>query len=103
MTSDPVSVRADAPFKEVAARLREKHAAAFPVLDADDKVIGVVSEVDLLPKEALEAGREGHRGWLASAIHRGEREKSLGVTASAPVRPDRRGHPLADPQQDHLG
>jgi len=82
MTSDPVSVRANAPFKEIAARLREQHAAAFPVLDADDKVIGVVAEADLLPKEALEAGHEGHRGRLASARHRAERDKALGVTAS---------------------
>ncbi len=82
MTSDPVAVRASASFKEVAARLREQHAAAFPVLDADDRVIGVVSEADLLPKEALEAGHEGHRGPLASRGHRAEREKAVGVTAS---------------------
>ncbi len=82
MTPDPVAVRADASFKEIAARLRERHAAAFPVLDADDKVIGVVSEADLLPKEALEAGHEGHRGPLAGPRHRAEREKAVGLTAS---------------------
>jgi CBS domain-containing protein len=82
MTPDPAAVRANASFKEIAVRLREEHAAAFPVLDADDKVIGVVSEVDLLPKEALEAGHEGHRGPLARKEHRAEREKAAGMTAS---------------------
>lgn len=82
MMPDPVAVRADASFKEIAARLREQHAAACPVLDADDKVIGVVSEADLLPKEALEAGYEGHNGLLAGLRHRAEREKAVGVIAS---------------------
>ncbi len=81
MTTDPVAVRANASFKEIAARLRERHAAAFPVLDADDKVVGVVSEADLLPKEALEVGHEGHRG-LVGPRRRAEREKAVGLTAS---------------------
>jgi len=82
MTAHPVAVRGSASFKEIAARLRELHVPAFPVLDADGKVIGVVSEADLLPKEALEAGYEGHRGRLARLRHRAEREKATGVTAS---------------------
>jgi CBS domain-containing protein len=82
MTLDPVALRVNASFKEIAARLREQHAAAFPVLDAADNVIGVVSEADLLPKEAMEAGYEGHNGPLASLWHRAEREKAVGVVAS---------------------
>jgi CBS domain-containing protein len=81
MTTNAVAVRANASFKEIAARLREHHVSAFPVLGNDDKVIGVVSEADLLPKEALEAGYEGHRG-LSGLRHRTEREKATGVTAA---------------------
>jgi CBS domain-containing protein len=81
MTTNPVAVRANASFKEIAARLREYQVSAFPVLDNDDRVIGVVSEADLLPKEALEAGYEGHRG-LSGLRHRAEREKAAGVTAA---------------------
>ena len=81
MTTNAVAVRANASFKEIAARLREYKTSAFPVLDHDDKVIGVVSEADLLPKEALEAGYEGHRG-LSGLRHRAEREKATGVTAA---------------------
>jgi CBS domain-containing protein len=82
MTADPVAVRADASFKEIAARLRELHVSAFAVLDADDRVIGVVSEADLLPKEALEAGYEGHREPLARLRHHAERKKAMGLDAS---------------------
>jgi CBS domain-containing protein len=81
MTTNAVAVRANASFKEIAARLREYKTSAFPVLDHDDKVIGVVSEADLLPKEALEAGYEGHRG-LSGLRHRAERDKATGVTAA---------------------
>jgi CBS-domain-containing membrane protein len=82
MATNAVAVRASATFKEIAARLREYKVSAFPVLDNDDKVIGVVSEADLLPKEALEAGYEGHRGPLSGLRHRSERDKAAGQTAA---------------------
>jgi CBS domain-containing protein len=81
MTTNAVAVRANTSFKEIAATLREHHVSALPVLDNDDKVIGVVSEADLLPKEALEAGYEGHRG-VSGLRHRAEREKATGLTAA---------------------
>jgi CBS domain-containing protein len=82
MTRDVVAVRADASFKEIAAMLRGLRVSAFPVLDDDNKVIGVVSETDLLPKEALEAGYEGHRGWRSARRHHTELAKAPGVTAA---------------------
>jgi CBS domain-containing protein len=53
MTTRVVAVRKDATFKEIAALLGEYRVSAFPVLDEDDTVIGVVSEADLLSREAL--------------------------------------------------
>jgi len=82
MTREVAAVRADASFKEIAAMLRGLRISAFPVLDGDDKVIGVVSETDLLPKEALEAGHEGHGGWWPARRHRAELAKAPGVTAA---------------------
>lgn len=82
MTKDVVAVRASASFKEIAARLRERRVSAFPVLDDDDTVIGVVSETDLLPKEALEAGYEGHPGPLRGLRNRAERHKAGAVSAA---------------------
>ena len=82
MTTEVVAVRADASFKEIAAMLRGLRVSAFPVPDGDDKVIGVVSETDLLPKEALEAGYERHRGRRSARRHRAELAKAPGVNAA---------------------
>lgn len=82
MTKDVTGVRGSASFKEIAARLRQLRVSALPVLDDDDRVIGVVSEADLLPKEALEAGHEGHSGLLSGVLRRRELQKAEGVTAA---------------------
>ena len=54
MSTHVIAVREFASFKEIATRLREQRVSAFPVIDEDNKVIGIVSETDLLTKEALE-------------------------------------------------
>jgi CBS domain-containing protein len=54
MSTHVMAVREHASFKEIATRLREQRVSAFPVVDLANKVIGVVSEADLLTKEALE-------------------------------------------------
>jgi predicted transcriptional regulator len=50
-----VAVLQNTTFKEIVALLAEHRVSAFPVLDEEDRVIGVVSEADLLSKEALVA------------------------------------------------
>ena len=47
MTTAVVVVRRGATFKEMAAALRRYRVSALPVVDADGKVIGVVSEADM--------------------------------------------------------
>jgi CBS-domain-containing membrane protein len=54
MSTHVIAVRQRAGYKEMAAMLRDQRVSAFPVIDDDNKVIGVVSETDLLTKEALE-------------------------------------------------
>jgi CBS domain-containing protein len=81
MSAHPVSVRKTTSFKEIAARLRELGVSGFPVVDDDGKVIGVVSEADLLVKEALEDAYQGVRGLIAATVHVTERHKAGGVTA----------------------
>ncbi|WP_225848813.1 CBS domain-containing protein [Streptomyces sp. HPF1205] len=51
MTADVVSVDRDTPFKELVRLLRQRGVSALPVVGADGRVAGVVSEADLLPKE----------------------------------------------------
>jgi CBS domain-containing protein len=78
MTTRVVSVRTDASFKEMAAMLRSTRISAFPVLDQADRVVGVVSEADLLVKEAVQADGTS---FLAALRHVGEDTKAKGVTA----------------------
>lgn len=78
MTTNVVAVRKSASFKEMAASLREHRVSAFPVLDDEGKVIGVVSEADLLTREALEFGTPGK---VSSMLHHREQAKAAGITA----------------------
>ena len=55
MTTEVVVVRRGATFKEMAAALRRFRVSALPVVDDDGKVIGVVSEADMLAKEVTRA------------------------------------------------
>jgi len=77
MTTRVIWVKQDATFREMAVALRENRVSAFPVVDDDHKVIGVVSEADLLTKEAL----DDEPGVLAGILHRRDQAKARGVTA----------------------
>jgi CBS domain-containing protein len=81
MTTRVVWVRKDASFKEMAAALRENRVSAFPVLDDKDQVMGVVSEADMLTKEALLDEPEGLPAVLNGILHHKDQEKARGLTA----------------------
>lgn len=51
MTAEVVTVRENTPFKEIVRLLAAHKISAVPVLDAMDRLVGIVSEADLLPKE----------------------------------------------------
>ncbi len=68
MTTRVVAVRQGATFKDIAVLLTEYRVSAFPVLDEDDKVIGVVSEADLLAREALVAAIGARAEEFGSAV-----------------------------------
>ncbi|NEW70917.1 CBS domain-containing protein [Streptomyces rhizosphaericus] len=51
MTRTVVAVGRDASFKELVQTLGQWRVSAMPVLEGEGRVIGVVSEADLLPKE----------------------------------------------------
>ncbi|MGW7368796.1 CBS domain-containing protein [Streptomyces sp. NPDC054841] len=56
MTRDVVRVRRDTPFKELVRVLSDHRVTAVPVVDAEDRPLGVVSEGDLLRKTSDQAG-----------------------------------------------
>ncbi|HBW18187.1 MAG: CBS domain-containing protein [Streptosporangiaceae bacterium] len=79
MTAEVATIDEDAPFKELVSALAERGVSALPILDAQGRVSGVVSEIDLLRKEEYrdEPG-EGHPSpWR----HRGDRARAAGLTA----------------------
>lgn len=59
MTTSVVRVRKDTGFKEIAKLLAEYDITAVPVVDDDDRPVGVVSEADLLRKEACQLDPAG--------------------------------------------
>jgi CBS domain-containing protein len=78
MTTRVVAVHMGASFKEMAAMLRSSRISAFPVVDDVGRVIGVVSEADLLVKEAVQADGTSV---LAALRHWREDDKEAGTTA----------------------
>ncbi len=95
MSSEVVAVRRGASFKQMAASLRRYRISAFPVIDDEGKVIGVVSEADLLAREALADGQAGIPGAVTGLLHHRQHEKAYALTAgdlmthpAVTVRPD---------------
>jgi CBS domain-containing protein len=87
MTRDVVTVGTGASYKEIADLLVSRRVSAVPVVDADRRVVGLVSEGDLLPK--LEYTDRAPRHPLASRRLRSGVRKAGGDWAhelmSAPV------------------
>ena len=64
MTAPALSVTAHTPYKQVARLLSEHRLSALPVLSRGGRVIGVVSEADLLHKqERHHSARPGGMSW----------------------------------------
>ncbi|WP_460072873.1 CBS domain-containing protein [Streptomyces sp. YKOK-I1] len=58
MTQTVVAVGRDAPFKDIVRTMEQWKVSAMPVLEGEGRVIGVVSEADLLPKEEFHEGEQ---------------------------------------------
>jgi CBS domain-containing protein len=80
MATRAVTVRKNASFKEMIVQMRKSRVSALPVVDDEGRVIGVVSQADMLDKEA-DLATPG-QGPLASALRFGDHEKAAGVTAA---------------------
>jgi CBS domain-containing protein len=66
MVSPVVTVKASASVKEVAKLLLERRVSAVPVVDDNDKIVGIVSEGDLLHR--AESHTERRRSWWLFAL-----------------------------------
>jgi CBS-domain-containing membrane protein len=64
MTTDVITVAPDATVRDIATLLRSKGISGVPVVDAAGQILGIVTEGDLIVREAI-AG-EHHRSWWLS-------------------------------------
>jgi CBS domain-containing protein len=89
MTKRVISATESLPFADIAACMLEHQVSALPVVDAGNHVVGVVSEADLLVKEAAVADPgvwdswlRGQRKTMATAEVAAELMSSPAVTVS---------------------
>ncbi|MEV7127637.1 CBS domain-containing protein [Streptomyces sp. NPDC093260] len=91
MTQTVAAVGRRAPFKEIVQLMQDWQISALPVIEGEGRVVGVVSEADLLPKEELrddpDAGGLGLRQPVdvakAAALTAGDLMSSPAVTVRA--------------------
>ncbi len=87
MTRDPVAVKPETPFKEIATLLARHRVGAVPVIDATRRPVGLVTEEDLALKAQPRAPGpyplEGRR-------HREARQKAAAATAEQLMSPPHR-------------
>ncbi|MER6124152.1 CBS domain-containing protein [Streptomyces sp. NPDC001795] len=78
MTHTVVAVGRDAPFKDIVRLMEQWKVSALPVLEGEGRVVGVVSEADLLPKEEF---RDSDPDRYAQLQHLSDLAKADAVTA----------------------
>jgi CBS-domain-containing membrane protein len=81
MTPDVVTVHEHASFKDIATLIAERRVSAVPVLDREGRVLGIVSEADLVLKEEFPEGPAGGR-LLQGRRQREDRAKAAGDIAA---------------------
>jgi CBS-domain-containing membrane protein len=79
MTRPVLTARAATPVKELARIMVEHQISALPVLDEDDRLIGVVSEADVILKQGHQIPRQPH--WWESPTQQTAVRRAAGDTA----------------------
>ncbi|WP_225812223.1 CBS domain-containing protein [Streptomyces spinosus] len=92
MSGDVVTAQYGTPFKDIVRLLRDHGISGLPVIDEDDKVIGVVSETDLMQRQARASESGGRLNAWVCRLRRRTREsfarsraRTAGGIMSAPA------------------
>jgi len=100
MTPNVITVTPDSEVSEIASLLLEHGISAVPVVDADDNVLGIVSEGDLIRR--VENNGDQHKSWWLKLFSGGgnavDYVKSHGRTAGEVMTP----HPLTINEDEPL-
>lgn len=81
MTKRIVTVRQDTPFKTIVRRMDRERVSALPVVDEAGRLVGIVSEADLLLKEEHQPSEDSIL--FEGPRRRRERAKAAGSVAAA--------------------
>jgi CBS domain-containing protein len=82
MTREVVTLRPDTPFIDIVRTLSERGISGAPVVGPDGRVLGVVSEADVLRKEEFKSPLEDSPPRFESRRHHEARQRSEGGTAA---------------------
>ena len=90
MTMNVVSVSEEAPIHEIVKLLLKHRISAVPVLNSEGKVVGIVSEGDLLRPEGSGSAARQRPQWLETLFsdRSSDYEKAHGRTARAVMTPN---------------
>lgn len=82
MTRTLVTVNETAGYKQIVRHIYERGVSAVPVVDRDGRLVGIVSEGDLLLKEEFEPNLDDQGGLVEMPLESSERKKAMGLVAA---------------------
>ncbi len=90
MTASVVTVSPETDFKACARRLQQHNVSALPVVDREHRLIGIVSEADLLAKERERGARKPALGirWDGSNIAAGRTAAEIMTSPAISIAPN---------------
>ncbi len=81
MTAEVITARLSSPFRELVRLLEQHRISALPVVDDTGRLVGIVSEADLLVKEGYPHGA-ADAGLVDAIRHHGRLGKAAGTCAA---------------------
>src|SRR3990170_5850888 len=68
MSAPVVTIRPETPVRDAVRMMLDRHISGLPVVDDEGRLVGIVSEADLLPKEAQSPVSEPLVGWFGRSL-----------------------------------